>query len=159
MATKARLTIIACTVILVGTLSSFRTYQFPTSLRYHEEIVPVVHTTQGTQFKASDFENLVLRKGVTIHGDSYSVDHPAAWNAYLSTRALQNTAMQGASIDDTYAHAATMSASDRAALPNDLVRQSQQLRYLTDTVVIWFGINDLMTFHTWAPDDLLEMSW
>lgn len=110
----------------------------------------VIDTHAGTTFASDQFQRLELRPGLTIMGDSYSLNFSASWTHHMAVKVDQYTSAQGASVDDKYAHAASMPESDRKALPSDLVKQAQQLKFLTDRVIIWLGVNDLMTLHTWS---------
>ena len=114
---------------------------------YNEPDIYTISSATGTPIDHSLFQYEV-RPGLTIMGDSYSADHPNAWHNFLSQKPVQNVAQQGASLDDNFAHF-EMSAQEYAELPPDLLGQAKNLLYWTEEMVIWFGINDLMTLHTW----------
>lgn len=94
------------------------------------------------------FSAMTMRPGLTILGDSYSVNNSANWPAHISSRTMQNVAKQGASVDKRYSLKADLTVAERAEVADDLNEQVAKMRYLTPEVVLWFGINDLMTLQS-----------
>lgn len=87
--------------------------------------------------------------GLTIFGDSYSTNRSVLWCNHISLVQLQNFAVQGATLDYKHCRINSLSVEEIQALPPDLPSQVQSLQFLTSHIIIWFGINDLMTLHQW----------
>lgn len=110
--------------------------------------------SQDRLYTASDIEALELREGLTILGDSYSstTDLGDTWPNHVSEKTIQNLARSGAVIDSSICYLGNKPVFDAANPPNDLSSQVKKMTHYTKKVVIWFGVNDLMTFHVWPQD-------
>lgn len=102
-----------------------------------------------------NFSALELREGITVFGDSYSVNTAQHWTNYVEKNISQIFAIQGASVDNRLIHGDLLSKADFADLAEDLTTQINMMTtYCTKTVIIWFGINDLMTLHHWGSQKI-----
>lgn len=153
MARWSRLSLKIFTATLLGTITIFylRDVLALWALADNAPSLTTAQSRLSRQF--SNLQTLDYRPGMTILGDSYSVNNSFTWSSYIEHPTTQNLAKQGASVDKQYSLKKDLSETERADVADDLLEQLAKLQFVTETFVIWFGINDLMTIHYWSKSE------
>lgn len=101
----------------------------------------------SARFNVAQFSHLAVRPGLTIFGDSYSAGDAADhWHSHVAIDTVQNLAQAGSVVDLTIA-----SSFEEGSRPGELSDQVKGMTFLTEKVVIWFGVNDIMVFFAFWP--------